>query len=46
MGPLLFVVYVNDLPNVFLHTIATFYVCRSDDTKCLKRNKEPADPFT
>ena len=34
LGPLLFVVYVNDMPNVFLHTIPFMF---ADDTKCLKR---------
>ena len=40
LGPLLFVVYVNDLPNVFHHTIPFIF---ADDTKCLKIIKEPAD---
>ena len=35
-------VYVNDMPNVFLHTIPFMF---ADDTKCLKRIKEPADSF-
>ena len=36
LGPLLFVVYVNDMPNVFLHTIPFMF---ADDTKCLKNQR-------
>ena len=36
-------VYINDLPNVFLHTIPFMF---ANDSKCLKRIKEPANSFT
>ena len=40
LGPFLFVVYINDLPNIFQH--ATPYVY-TDNTKCLKTIKESTD---
>ena len=40
LGSLLFVVYVNDLPNALQYTIPFMF---ADDTKCLKRIKEPND---
>ena len=40
LGPLLFLVYVNDLPS---HTLFTNLYLFADDTKCLKSILTPAD---
>ena len=40
LGPLLFAVYVDDLPEIFQHTSPYMF---ADDTKCLKTIKAPVD---
>ncbi len=40
LGPLLFLVFVNDLPTVVSHSMLLMF---ADDTKCAKQIKTPSD---